>query len=613
MSSWKRFVDGIRMPEGMPVDVMPASNGEFVPPPPTRQQRTIMALQDAEAERVRARLGMSRREFVRSSAAYGVGLWAIGRVMQPRFGGYFAGGSQGEDNPPWQHPDTDACNLEWPEAQLDNLPGEFIFDVQSHHVDPGGDWRVKNPGFHAVFAAIWEQSGMIWERPSVSSGGHIRGGGEGGEIDPIENLSRYHYLKELYLDSSTNMTVLSAVPSEESLQPLPIDEAAETVGVVNMLAGGDLGPGTGRCVMHAFVMPNRGSAQTYNWSGREPAFMQAEFEQMERNLQQYGDRIRGWKVYTPWGDVPYSSGWFLDDPVGLAFIDQVRRLGEKYHRPKVIACHKGFALPAFDGRAASPRDIGPAARQNPDVTFIVYHSGYDGEEQRAYPGDDAVNSSDRGVNSFVKSLRENGWDARKFIPRGLEHGNVPNVYAEIGATMRSVTSDPDQLAHLLGKLITWVGPQRVVWGTDSLWFGSPQSEIVALRSFQFSAEAKELYNLPHGLDGDRFDPTKNALDANSYRRPHPAVRDWPRDGRTHPERTIRNGIFGRNAAVPYRVEPDAQRTFIACDDVQKIRDAYILNRRTPRETNPGASNLMAAPRTRRQLLSSVWPNAPWTP
>src|SRR5216684_2149543 len=34
----------------------------------------------------------------------------------------------------------------------------------------------------------------------------------GREVDPIENLSRYHYLKELYLDSATNMCVLSAVP-----------------------------------------------------------------------------------------------------------------------------------------------------------------------------------------------------------------------------------------------------------------------------------------------------------------------------------------------------------------------------------------------------------------
>ena len=48
--------------------------------------------------------------------------------------------------------------------------------------------------------------------PAIRDDGSIRGGGAG-EIDPIENLSRFHYLKELFLDSATTMTVLSAVPT----------------------------------------------------------------------------------------------------------------------------------------------------------------------------------------------------------------------------------------------------------------------------------------------------------------------------------------------------------------------------------------------------------------
>lgn len=604
MGIWENFVDILPMSEDMPVDVMPASNGEFIPPEPTSEQRQIMQLQNEVAERERRRLGMDRRQFVRSAAAMGVGMWSIGQIMPGRFGSYFSGVAYGQE--PIQ---DQACDLEWPEAQLNNLPGEFIFDVQSHHIDADGEWRVNNPGFHAVFMALWEQSGPLGGVPAPDEDEVVKGWGKGGELDPIENLSRYHYLKTLFLDSSTNMTVLSAVPSEESKQPLPIGEAAETVGTVNALAGN-----TPRSVMHSFVMPNRGSYGVTGHVAAEPAFMQAEFEMMQNNLERFGDKIRGWKVYTPWGDVPNASGWFLDDPVGMAFIDRVRQLHHSHGGPPVIAAHKGFALPAFDHRASSPRDVGPAARQNPDITFVIYHSGYDSEEQTAYPGDDNVNSADRGVDCLIKSLRENGYDATRFVPAGLEHGNVPNVYAEIGATMRSVTSDPDQLAHLLGKLITYVGPRRVVWGTDSLWFGSPQSEIVALRSFDFSNEARALYNLPHGLNGDRFDPTRDALNPFSYVSDHDHVDGWPTDGRAHPERTIRNGIFGRNAASVYRVDPDATREAIACDDVQKIRDAYLLNPATPAvEINPGASNTMPAARTRRQLLESVWPNDMWLP
>jgi hypothetical protein len=173
----------------------------------------------------------------------------------------------------------------------------------------------------------------------------------------------------------------------------------------------------------------------------------------------------------------------------------------------------------------------------------------------------------------------------------MEHGNVPNVYAEIGATMRSVMGSPDELAHLLGKLITNVGPRRVVYGTDSLWFGSPQSVIVGFRSFELSDEAKALYNLPHGLDGSRFDPRVLAAD---------------------PKDTIRNGIFGRNAAEVYGIDADAQRSAISCDEVQKIRDAYIVNPATPAQVNPGASNTMHAARTRRELFKSL-SGKPWGP
>ena len=603
MSDWiRRHLDRwSNLSERMPLDVLPASNGEFLPPPPTEQQIRVMQLQNEKAEDVRHQLGMSRRTFVRSASAIGVGFWAINQVYRGEWGHYAS--SANADGPIGD----DACTLEFPEAQLNNLPGEFIFDVQTHHVDSGGTWRINNPGVHAAFMALWSQSGPLGGFPHVGTDGHISGFGKGGEVDPIENLSRYHYLKTLFLDSSTNMTVLSCVPSEESQQPLPTPEAHHTVKLINHMANSP------RTVMHAFAMPNRGSygVQPYAKNQR-PAFQQAEFDLMEQHVKQFKDVLRGWKVYTPWGDVPYASGWFLDDEIGMAFIDQVRRL-TKIGGPPVIACHKGFALPSFDHRAASPRDIGPAARQNPDINIVVYHSGFDSETQREYPGDDKVNSADRGVDCFIKSLRENDWDATRFVPHGLEHGNVPNVYAEIGSTMASVLGDPDQSAHLLGKLITYVGARRIAWGTDSLWFGSPQPIITGLRSLQFTQRAREFYNLPFGLDGDAWDPRVNAMSPHSYAKPHPHVKDWPTDHKAHPERTIRNRIFGRNAAVVYKVDPDVARHKISCDDVQKMRDGYLLNPATPKEVRPFATNKMPAGRTPQQVLANTWPNAPFTP
>ena len=184
--------------EAPPVDVLPCSNDEYFPPPPTREQIGIMRLQDREIERYRRKFNMSRRAFVRTAAATAIGFWAIDAVRKGEYGNYG-----------WaQNRTTDACDLEWDGRKgmerLTNLPGEFIFDVQSHHVDPEGQWRVTNPGFHAFFAAVWPQSSWATGEPGgVREDGSVRGGGEGGEVDPIQNLSRFHYLKELYLDSAT--------------------------------------------------------------------------------------------------------------------------------------------------------------------------------------------------------------------------------------------------------------------------------------------------------------------------------------------------------------------------------------------------------------------------
>jgi uncharacterized protein len=587
--------------ERLPVDVYPASNGEFLPEAPTAEQHAIMALAEEETEKARRRFGMSRRDFVRTAAAMAIGTWAIDVVTGGRWGRYALAD---------ESKSTAACDLAHPGAQLSNLPGEFIFDVQSHHVDSGGSWRATNPSFHVFFTAIWEQAGPLGGRPDWHPQQGPQGFGKGRELDPIENLSRYHYLKELYLDSSTNMCVLSSVPSSPERQPLPQEQAAITVQTVNELAGN-----TPRCVMHAFVMPNRGAyGPAMGTAGRDPVFMNDEFEQMEASIERYPGILRGWKVYTPWGDVPNASGWFLDDPVGEKFLARVVELGNKHGVPKTIAAHKGFALPGFDQNSASPRDVGPAAKAFPEVDFIIYHSGYDSEAQGPYPGHDNVSSAGRGVNAFVKSLWENELDATHHIPPGLEHGNSPNVWGEIGATWRTESRNADRASHLLGKLITWVGPRRVVWGTDSLWFGSPQPEIVRLRTFEFTAEAKELYNLPHGLDGDRFDPRRSTLDANSYRSPHPAVPGWPTDGRPHPERSIRNGIFGRNIAEQYGVDPDAARAAISCDEVQQLRDAYLVNPLTPdpRQGAPFASNRIIGERTPQGVLRDLY-TTPWSP
>ena len=51
--------------------------------------------------------------------------------------------------------------------------------------------------------------------------------------------------------------------------------------------------------------------------------------------------------------------------------------------------------------------------------------------------------------------------------------------------------DPEQAAHAMGKLVKYCGEDNVLWGTDSIWYGSPQDQIQAFRTFQISSALRE--------------------------------------------------------------------------------------------------------------------------
>jgi hypothetical protein len=56
--------------------------------------------------------------------------------------------------------------------------------------------------------------------------------------------------------------------------------------------------------------------------------------------------------------------------------------------------------------------------------------------------------------------------------------------------------DPQQAAHALGKLFRYCGENNVLWGTDSIWYGSPQDQIQAFRTFQIAPELRAKHGYP---------------------------------------------------------------------------------------------------------------------
>jgi predicted TIM-barrel fold metal-dependent hydrolase len=228
--------------------------------------------------------------------------------------------------------------------------------------------------------------------------------------------------------------------------------------------------GTSRVLTHTIVHPNLGK------------------EEIDQ-LPQWSEELRpaGWKVYSLWdppeliGPSGIGQGWFLDDErIGVPFLETVMATG-----PRIVCAHKGIGapIPGASPAGSSPRDIGPVAIRYPDITFVVYHSGYevdpDGEE-----GPYEESTSDRGVNRLIASLEEHG----------VEPGR--NVYAEIGSTWYLALRRPREAAHILGKLLRGVGEDRILWGTDSIWYGSPQSLIDSLWSFQIPEAMQAEFGYP---------------------------------------------------------------------------------------------------------------------
>lgn len=667
--------------ENLPVDFLPLSNGEHFPEEPDPELLAAHKLADEATEEARRRFGMSRRQFVRTSAAMWIGLWAINKVSSGKYGYYAMAEETGpnvSDDPLW-----DACTLNFPGAQLNNLPGEFVVDTQSHHVTNDTKWRVLQPVHHAFICGFF---GANHYNPSeIQRTGRTGLPKANANFDPCQNTGRWQYIKDLLLDSSTTVCVLSAIPSAPDEQsPIPFAEMHETADMVQNLAGGTM-----RVVTQGYVMPNRGwfhqqnvgyvpaplggqpinrgtgvltpgSDEACSTSGRPATdcypFLKDELDWMEERAIRFRKFLRGWKVYTPYGDVPFSSGMRHDDPAGMAMNEKIIELWKNYGVPPVLASHKGVWLPTFDDRTQAVNDVPGAALAFPDIRFVIYHSA-GGWKGNLYPtdaggtddpqADNAIPRDDftKGVIGLLLNLHDHGLAATQNIPAGLAHGNTPNVSVDLGSVFPS--GGVDQQALFIGTMVKHLGGRRICWGTDCLWTGSPQPRIAAMRTLQFTDDApdgspgsKRLFNLPWGLDGDRFDPRVNALtgEVTSFEAPFPpavgnaysqayldqvpALQDpaiggnWPTSGTSHPERSIRNGILGRNAAEIYEIDTEELRKAVDCDDVQRLRDEYISNQVNGLASiGPSRSNEIFGPRTKQgtiAMLNEEWKKNGWS-
>jgi len=349
---------------------------------------------------------------------------------------------------------------------------QVVIDIQTHLVRPS---LTASGAGEALFGYLRTVDPDRW----------------GGDID-ASLISGVAWATNVFGLSETAVALLTSPPGRAHENVLTNDDIASAREIVNRYAG------TGRVLAHTIVHPNLGPAERdamAEWS---------------TTLQP-----DGWKVYTLWEppEARGSGGWFLDDDeTGGPFLDAVRASGRT-----IVTSHKGLGAPiaSLAPAGASPRDVGPAAVAHPDLAFVIYHSGYEMVTAR-----DGIDDLAGGVGRLEASLQGAG------VPPGA------NVYGELGSTWYLVARRPEEAAHVMGTLLRCVGEDRILWGTDSIWYGSPQSLIDAFRAFTIPERMQEEFGYPPLTDRakDKILSTNAAalygVDLDAVRRPETSTSDW---------------------------------------------------------------------------------------
>jgi uncharacterized protein len=466
------------------------SNGEYVPLAQTRAQREVEARVAAIADKAAGSLGLSRRGFLCGAGGMAASFIAMNEVFGPFF-----------DASPFELVEPAAA------AEKGPPPNLFVLDDQLHMVrdsqgSAGMPLRAASQGAGAASSAAGfkanpfnpggfpDELGNPWsawtdslqQTPNVGS-----------------DFMLTSLVKDVYLDSGVTVGVLSNAPlglfmppgASEGIPPRTIAESLsseiltgyQTAAVrdfVNRIAGST------RMLAHGQFYPGKNNLE----------FMQRQIEEC---------RPDSWKGYT----IAFSAKnnddptrgmerWSLDDEaIAYPTYELIRRnRAQLKDRPGFfnICIHKGLttlgdpADPASDqAPMGNPNDIPQAARDWPEFNFIIYHAAW----APLFYGQQSLRAVREG--RLLHGVPDVQWVTRM----AQQCAHLPNVYAELGTTFAAtVTTFPTVCAHILGQLLKYWGPERIVFGSDSLWYGAPQWQIEALWRFQIPEPMAAKYGYP---------------------------------------------------------------------------------------------------------------------
>lgn len=458
--------------DGMsPVPTQIVSNEEFPPLPQTPDQKAVEQKVNELAERFAAKLGTTRRDFLKGTGGMATSFLAMNAIYGCSY----------------RVTEDEALDQV---AFLDGKPkNQFIFDAQTHHVKDS----IAGP---QVFRTLTGKAGLNPDLAGIAPG--------------PDTLHRANFVKEIFFDSDTVMAVMTgAVIGPPKHHALPTPDMVETRNLVNAAAG------SRRMLSHGLADP------------MDPSFVP---EGMDWQVNELG--IEGWKCYT--GNP--TGPWRLDDEkVAYPFFEKSLELGIRN-----ISIHKGLPLPGRFESYFNVDDIMQAAKDFPDINFIIYHSGMKHMLTMLPPGESGI-----GADGYLPWTTD-------FVRLQKENPDVNNVYPELGAVFgHSVVTHPEACGHLLGQLMDGFGAEKIIWGTDCIWWGSPQWLIEAFRRFEMPENLRDQFGYAALTDADK------------------------------------DIIFGKNLAGLYEVDVQAQLTDIPADALSGMKSAYIEHGAEPSNTQYG--------------------------
>ncbi len=432
-----------------PIPAQCISSDEYMPTAQTEKQREFEARVKAIGDELAQKHGVTRRRFFKSAA----GMAAAFVAMNDTYG------------PLYMVSRAEAATPEMANERANALKSQFIMDMHTHFLRD--DTRIMG------FVRQREAVGKAGWNPLLA-----------GKPQTIDDLKFPNYFKEIYLDSDTKIALISGSGSEEPKDWFLTNEMkGDARSKVNKEAG------TKRMYAHAIFMPG----------------MPGWLDKVDHDLEVLKpDSFKGYTVGDNTNKHLARHPWRLDDEKLLyPFYEKLVKASKKTPSLANVCFHKGLFPPATAQKFpnlleyADVRDVGKAAKDWPQLNFIVYHSAF-----RFTGGAYKV-----GMEQFEKTGRIDWVTDVSEIP---EKFGVKNVYGDLGQLFaQSTVAEPRLNAAMMGQLVKGLGADHVVWGTDAVWTSAPQWQIEALRRLEIPEDMQMKYGFP--ALGPADGPIKTAI------------------------------------------------------------------------------------------------------